>query len=68
MRSKSMLTAESGFPTFRVLMLLECPVPLIEENMRGKYWLTQPFNIGKHEQIMQVFTSRELQMAAIGTS
>jgi hypothetical protein len=28
----------------------------------------QPFNIGKHEQMMQVFTSRELQIAAIGPS
>jgi len=28
----------------------------------------QPFSIGKHEHMMQVFTSRELQMAAMGPS
>jgi hypothetical protein len=40
----------------------------MEEKMRGKYWLMQPFSIGKHEQMMHVFTSRELQMAAMGPS
>jgi hypothetical protein len=40
----------------------------MEENKRGKYWLMQPFNIGKHEQIMHVFTSKELQIAAMGPS
>ena len=61
MRSKSM-------PTAGTLMLLECPVPLMEENKRGKYRLMQPFNIGKHELLMQVFTSKELQIAAMGPS
>jgi hypothetical protein len=28
----------------------------------------QPFRIGRHEQMMQVFTSRELQMAAMAPS
>ena len=40
----------------------------MEEKMRGKYWLMQPFKIGKHEQIMHVFTSKELQIAAMGPS
>jgi hypothetical protein len=40
----------------------------MEEKMWGKYWLMQPFKIGMQQQMMQVFTSRELQMAPIAPS
>ena len=65
-----MPAAGSGVDIFRILMVLEleCAVPLMEENMRGKYSPIRPFKMGKHEQIMQVFTSRELQIAPMAPS